>query len=54
MLRRRDDKKSRKLENKISNQSPLAKALAGKKAGDIVEYEAPSGTIRVQIIRKEK
>lgn len=41
-------------ENKISNQSPLAKALAGKKAGDIVEYEAPSGTIRVQIIRKEK
>ena len=41
-------------ENKISNQSPLAKALAGKKAGDIVEYEAPSGIIRVQIIRKEK
>ena len=41
-------------ENKISNQSPLAKALAGKKAGDIIEYEAPGGTFKFEVIRKDK
>ena len=41
-------------ENKISNQSPLAKALAGKKAGDIIEYEAPGGTFKFEVLRKDK
>lgn len=30
---------------KISHESPLGKALMGKKVGDAVEVEAPSGTI---------
>jgi len=36
-------------EGKISDQSPIGKALLGKKAGDEVEVEVPSGTIVYRI-----
>jgi transcription elongation factor GreA len=34
----------------ISPASPLGKALLGKSKGDVVEYEAPGGTLRVEIV----
>jgi transcription elongation factor GreA len=34
----------------ISPGSPLGKVLLGHHPGDIVEYEAPSGTLRVEIV----
>ena len=34
----------------ISPGSPLGRALAGHKAGELVEYEAPSGVLRVEIL----
>lgn len=34
---------AKSLENKISNESPLGKAMIGKKAGDDIEVETPSG-----------
>ena len=33
-----------------SPSSPLGEALLGKSVGDWVEYEAPSGTLKVQIV----
>ncbi len=36
---------AKSLENKISNESPLGKALIGKKSGDSVEVETPTGEI---------
>ena len=37
-------------ENKISNESPIAKAILGKKAGEIVSVESPNGSYDVKII----
>ena len=34
----------------ISPGSPLGQALMGKKAGETVTYDAPSGTLRVEIV----
>ena len=34
----------------ISPQSPLGLALLGHKEGETVEYEAPSGTLAVDIV----
>lgn len=42
---------AKSLENKISNESPLGRALIGKKAGDKVEVEAPSGILRYNILK---
>jgi transcription elongation factor GreA len=36
--------------NVVSPGSPLGKALLGKGPGDVVEYEAPGGTLRVEIV----
>ena len=36
--------------NRISNESPVGKAVLDKKAGDIVEIEAPSGTVRYKVM----
>jgi transcription elongation factor GreA len=36
-------------EGKISIQSPIAQALLGKKAGDVVEVRVPAGTQRLRI-----
>jgi len=38
---------------KILTNSPLASALMGKKAGDQVEYEAPIGILRYEVISFE-
>ena len=35
---------------KISNESPLGKALLGKKIGDKVEVKAPSGSFSVKVV----
>ncbi|MCF6464578.1 transcription elongation factor GreA [Clostridium sp. Cult2] len=37
-------------EGKISNESPVGKALLGKKAEEIVEVHVPDGLIKYQII----
>ncbi len=36
--------------NKISVNSPLARALIGKKSGDEVTFQAPKGTVKYDII----
>ena len=36
-------------ESKISNESPIAKALLNKKVGDIVEVESPNGVYKIEI-----
>ena len=41
-------------ENKISNESPLGKALLGAKKGEIVEVNAPAGIIKYKILAKKK
>lgn len=35
---------------KISDESPIGKALLGKKTGDIVDVETPGGVIKVKIL----
>ena len=37
-------------ENKISNESPIAKALLGKKKGAIVSVESPNGKYNIELI----
>ena len=37
-------------ENKISNESPIGKALLGAKKGSTVEVNAPAGVIKYQIL----
>ena len=37
-------------ENKISNESPIAKAILGKKAGEIVSVDSPNGKYDVKIM----
>ena len=36
-------------EGKLSIKSPIAEAMLGKKAGDVVEAHVPVGTIRIRI-----
>ena len=36
--------------SKISNESPIAKAIMNKKVGDIVEVESPNGVYKIEII----
>lgn len=38
------------IKDRISNESPVGKALLGKKVGDVVEVSAPVGKIRLKII----
>jgi transcription elongation factor GreA len=35
---------------RISNESPIGRALFGKRVGDIVTVETPGGEIRLRII----
>ena len=37
----------------MSPQSPLGAALLGKAEGDVVEYQAPNGVLRVRVIEVE-
>ena len=41
-------------ENKISNESPIGKALLGCKKGDTVDVDAPDGTIQFKILAIKK
>ncbi|MDK6422013.1 transcription elongation factor GreA, partial [Aerococcus urinae] len=41
------------LGGKISNESPIANALIGKKVGDEVEIETPGGAFSVRILAVE-
>ncbi len=42
------------LENKISNESPIGKALLGRKKNEIVEVEAPAGILSFKILKITK
>ena len=42
------------LKGKISDRSPIGKAIVGKKAGDVVEVETPAGMITVEILNIRK
>ena len=37
--------------NKISNESPIAEAILGKKVGETVEVASPNGTYKVKITK---
>ena len=41
-------------ENKISDQSPIGKALIGTKVGDTISVEVPDGTIKYKVLEIEK
>lgn len=43
-------KEANPFENKISNESPIAKAIIGKKVNDIVSVESPNGKYDVKIV----
>lgn len=40
-------------EGKISNESPIGKALIGRKPGDEIEIEVPSGMLKYKITKVE-
>ena len=42
------------LENKISDQSPIGRAIIGAKVGDILSIAIPSGQMRIQILSISK
>ena len=37
-------------QNRISNESPLGRGLLGQKAGDVVDIDAPAGSIKFKIL----
>ena len=37
--------------NKISNESPIALSILGKKVGDMAEVDSPNGTYKVKIVK---
>lgn len=41
-------------ENKISNESPVGKALIGKKKGEDVDVETPGGVVKYKIVSIER
>ena len=38
-------------ENKISNESPLGKAIIGKKQGDVLDVSSPTGSYQIKIVK---
>lgn len=40
--------------NKISNESPVGRAILGQKAGSVVEVKVPAGTLKYEIINVHK
>jgi len=40
--------------SKISNESPVGKALLGRKKDEIVDVEVPAGTVRLKILNIDK
>ncbi|MEZ0537519.1 transcription elongation factor GreA [Caldicellulosiruptoraceae bacterium PP1] len=47
-------KEANPFENKISDESPVGKALVGKKAGEEVEISVPAGKFRYKILEITK
>jgi len=45
---------SNPFENKISNESPLGKAILGQKKGTVVEVNVPAGNIQYKIVDIKK
>ena len=41
-------------ENKISNESPIGKALLGRKKNDVVDVETPGGIVQLKILKITK
>ena len=41
-------------ENKISNESPIGKALLGRKKNDVVDVETPGGMLQFKILKIAK
>lgn len=39
---------------KISDESPVGKAIMGKKVGDVVEVETPSGSLGIKVVEISK
>ena len=42
------------LQGKISNESPVGKALIGAKVNDVVDVEQPNGTIQYKVLKIER
>ena len=42
------------LKNKISNESPLGRELIGKKVGDTITVEAPSGEFKYKVLEIQR
>ena len=42
------------LNNKISDQSPIGRALIGAKIGDVVTVDVPDGVVKFEIRKIEK
>ena len=42
------------INNKISDQSPIGKALIGTKAGDTITVDTPAGTIKLKVLDVRK
>lgn len=42
------------LKNKISNESPLGRALMGARVGDVITFEAPVGEMRYKVMQIER
>ena len=42
------------LKGKISNESPVGKALIGKKVGDVVEVETQAGTFKYRVLEIQR
>ncbi|MCD8241672.1 MAG: transcription elongation factor GreA [Lachnospiraceae bacterium] len=38
------------LQNKISNESPIGRALIGAEVGDVVDVEAPAGVLQYKVL----
>ena len=38
------------LENRLSNESPVGRAIIGKKKGEVVEVSAPRGTLKFKVL----
>ena len=42
------------LKGKISNESPVGKALIGAKAGDVVEVETQAGALKYKVLEIQR
>ena len=47
-------KEANPLEDRISDESPVGKALLGCKVGDVVEVEAPGGAVSYEVLEIKK